>query len=132
MLRDITFDQFRHFLDGGYQFSVQCPDGTIQQVRLYLSGGRRKFRLAQFDLWFSDFNLCSTAGERFCEEIRPAIDAAGSIPRGTIVMLPSGDGSTLTFSIPRGQEGVWLMRAAEYLLDAQNLYSIVPDLRKAS
>jgi hypothetical protein len=131
MLKDVTADQFRQLADGGYQFSVECPDASVQQVRLYLSGSRRKFRLAQFDFWFSEFNLHNAAGEQFCEEISPAIEAAGRIPPGTIVSFPSG-GFTLTFSIPRSQEGLWLTRAAEYLLDTRNFYSTVPEFSKAS
>ena len=131
-LTGMSAGQFGKLADGGYQFSVIDPGGEHRQVRLYLSGRRKKFRLAQFDLWFSDFNLRPIAGERFCSEIHPVIDSAGSVPPGTIVILPSGGGSTLTFSIPRGQDGFWLKRAAEYLLDAQNLYSVAPDFQKAS
>ncbi len=132
MLGALSADQLGRLADGGHRFSVVDLSGKHREVRLYLSGRRKKFRLAQFDLWFSDFNLRSIAGERFHNEIRPAIDSAGSIPSGTIVILPSGGGSTLTFSIPRGQEGFWLKRASEYLLDTQNLYSIAPDFQKAS
>jgi hypothetical protein len=88
--------------------------------------------MAQFDLWFSDYNIHDKPGETFREEIEPFIEAAGTIPSGTIVMLPHGGGSTLTFSIPRGQEGSWLKRAAEYLTDSTNLYSIAPNFGKAS
>lgn len=130
-LSSVTPDQFQRLADGGHQFSYQCPDGSIQQLRLYLSSARKKFRLAQFDFWFSDFNFHNSAGEQFCQEIQPAIEAAGRIPPGTIVMFPHG-GSTLTFSIPRGQEGLWLTRAAEYLLDTRNFYSTVPEFSRAS
>ena len=132
MLKDVSAEQFGNLQDGGHEFSFQSADGSSHAVRLYLSGKRKKFRLAQFDLWFSDFNVKPAAGEDFHQEILPSIDGAGTIPPGTVVVLPSGGGSTLTFSIPRGQERIWLKRAATYLADHRNLYSIAPSFCQAS
>ncbi|MGH9593131.1 MAG: hypothetical protein ACRD5L_08565 [Bryobacteraceae bacterium] len=132
MLKDVPAEQFGSLQDGGYEFSFLPTDGSLQTVRLYLSGKRKKFRFAQFDLWLSDFNVKPAAGEKFREEILPSIDGAGKIPPGTVVVLPSGGGSTLTFSIPRGQERIWLKRAASYLADPRNLYSVAPVFSQAS
>src|SRR5471030_711550 len=100
MLKDMSVAQFLSLPDGSYRFSATGVDGETIEIRLYLSGGRKKFRMAQFDLWFSDYNIDAKPGETFREEIEPFIEAAGTIPPGTIVMLPHGGGSTLTFSIP--------------------------------
>ncbi|HXB72993.1 MAG TPA: hypothetical protein VNY05_32450 [Candidatus Acidoferrales bacterium] len=128
MLKDVPAERFS-LPDGVHWFSASGVDGETIVILLRLWGRGKKFRSAQFDLCFSDYNIDDKPGEAFREEIEPFIEAAGKILPGTIVMLPHGGGSTLTFSIPRAPEGFWLKRAAEYLTDSTNLYSIVPNFR---
>lgn len=125
MLKDFTAARFQDLTDGLHEFSIVGLNGSLQCFQLRLHGNRKRIRQAQFDLWLSDWNMRPEAAERFGEELWPSLSAV--LPKevwgyGT---LPLGE-STMMFLMPRAQQGVWLKRAAEYLLNPDNLYSIVP------
>jgi len=118
-LRDVSAATFAVLKDGTHHYAV---GGLTREepVTLTLWGGRARMRQAQFDLWGSGWELRDQVVESFRTDYMEHLRALGRKVNWKRVEIPSGS-SQLQFSITKGEEGTWLLKAAQLITDPKNL-----------
>ena len=118
---------FEGLKDGTYHFVIPGAYADAALVRLVLWGKRRRFRTACLDLIQTSWQIkqaeCKTFGDQWRSAIRAV--APGLNWTGHNIRIPGGR-AQITFSIPKGHDGEWLYRAAQFVSNTENLERLEP------
>lgn len=122
LLRENSAAEFSELKDGVYYFTIRDAYGETASVCLSLWGKRRQFRSASFHLGLTSWQIGEAECKRFGDEWRSAIRATAPGLNWTKhrIRIPGGP-DQIWVSIPKGHDGEWLYRAAQFVSNTDNL-----------